>query len=59
MLKGIFNVFKKKCPECKSANIENLGETVEGENVKHAYKCLACEHMWYKTVKIGTADDIV
>ena len=31
MLKGLFNVFKKKCPECKSTNIKNMGETVEGD----------------------------
>ena len=59
MLKGIFNVFKKKCPECKSTKIKNVGEAVEGDSIKLTFKCYNCEHEWQKMVKIGTADDVV
>ena len=59
MLKGLFNVFKKKCPECKSTNIESMGETVEGDSIQLGFKCHDCGHEWHKKVKIGSADDVV
>ena len=59
MLKGLFNVFKKKCPECKSTNFESMEENVEGDSIKLGTKCHDCGHEWYKKVKIGSADDLV
>ena len=59
MLKNLLNVFKKKCPKCKSTKIENMGETVEGDNIKLGSKCHDCGHEWYKKVEIGSADDLV
>ena len=56
---GLFDLFKKKCPECKSTKIEKLPETVEDGNIKFGFKCKDCGHEWYKKEKIGTADDIV
>ena len=32
---GLLDIFKKKCPKCKSTNIESTGETVEGDSIPH------------------------
>lgn len=59
MISRLLNVFKKKCPECKSTKIENMDETVEGDSIKLGHKCHDCGHEWFKMVKIGSADDLV
>ncbi len=56
---GLFDIFKKKCPECKSTKIESTGETVEGDSVLLGSKCNDCQHEWHKEVKISSADDVV
>ena len=56
---GLLDVFKKKCPKCKSTNIESTGETVEGDSILLGSKCNDCELEWHKKVGIGSADDVV
>jgi len=59
MLKSLLNIFKKKCPECKSTKIESLGESVEDGSIQIGFKCHDCEHEWQKIIGKVSADDVV